>query len=135
MSVEFKSNKAYVEGKITDACLRALERIGLQAEGYAVDLCPVDTGDLRNSITHQVVENDDDTHAAVYIGTPKEYGIYVEMGTGMYYPGGRKEPWAYKDGKGEWHFTHGQKAQPYLKPAVADYIKTYQNIVEDELGK
>jgi alpha-L-fucosidase len=41
----------------------------------------------------------------------------------------------YKDGKGEWHFTHGQKAQPYLKPAVADHVQTYQNIVEDELGK
>ena len=129
MSVEFKSNKAYVEGIITDACLRALERIGLQAEGYAVDLCPVDTGDLRNSITHQVKADEN----AVYIGTNKEYGAYVELGTGMYYPGGRTEPWAYKDGKGEWHFTHGQKAQPYLKPAVADHTETYQRIVEDEL--
>lgn len=26
-----------------EACLRALERCGLQAEGYAKDLCPVDT--------------------------------------------------------------------------------------------
>jgi hypothetical protein len=52
----------------------------------------------------------------------------------MYYPGGRKEPWAYKDANGEWHFTHGQKAQPYLKPAVTDHIQTYQNIVKDELG-
>lgn len=135
MSVEFKNNKAYVEKHIDEACLRALERIGMQAVGYAMNLCPVDTGDLRNSIDHRVVENDEHSYAACYIGTPKEYGIYVELGTGMYYPGGRKEPWAYQDGKGEWHFTHGQKAQPYLKPAVADHIQTYQNIAEDELGK
>lgn len=37
-----------------EACLRALERCGLQAEGYAKDLCPVDTGALRNSISHKV---------------------------------------------------------------------------------
>ena len=128
---ELNINTDKVLKDFDEACLSALERIGMQAVGYAMNLCPVDTGDLRNSITHQVKANEN----AVYIGTNKEYGIYVEMGTGMYYPGGRKEPWAYQDGKGEWHFTHGQKAQPYLKPAVADHIQTYQNIVEDELGK
>lgn len=128
---ELNINTDKVLKDFDEACLNALERIGMQAVGYAMNLCPVDTGDLRNSITHQVKADEN----AVYIGTPKEYGIYVEMGTGMYYPGGRKEPWAYQDGKGEWHFTHGQKAQPYLKPAVADHIQTYQNIVEDELGK
>lgn len=80
-----------------EACLHALERIGMQAVGYMIDLVSVDTGDLKNSITHQVKADEN----AVYIGTNKEYGIYVEMGTGMYYPGGRKEPWAYQDGKGE----------------------------------
>jgi hypothetical protein len=129
--MEFINNAPEVLKDFEEACLRALERIGGQAEGYAFDLCPADTGDLRGSLAHTV----DEEEKVAYIGTPKEYGIYVEMGTGMYYPGGRKEPWAYKDGKGEWHFTHGQKAQPYLKPAVADHIKTYQNIVEDELGK
>lgn len=32
----------------------ALEAVGLQAERYAKLLCPVDTGLLRNSITHAV---------------------------------------------------------------------------------
>lgn len=125
----FKNNKSEVESAFEQACLRALERIGLQAEGYAIDLVPVDTGDLKNSITHQVVADE----KAVYIGTPKEYGIYVEMGTGMYYPGGRTEPWAYKDGKGQWHFTHGQKAQPWLKPSIVNHLQTFQNIINDEL--
>ena len=125
-----KINTDEVIKDFDQACLRALERIGLQAEGYAIDLVPVDTGDLKNSITHQVVEDE----KAVYIGTNTEYGIYVEMGTGMYYPGGRKEPWAYKDGKGQWHFTHGQKAQPWLKPSIVDHLQTYQNIIDDEMN-
>lgn len=129
MSVEFKNNKPQVETEFEQACLRALERIGLQAEGYAIDLVPVDTGDLKNSITHLIKADEN----AVYIGSNKKYAPYVELGTGMYYPGGRREPWAYKDANGEWHFTHGQKAQPYLKPAVTDHIQTYENIVKDEM--
>lgn len=128
--MEFINNAPEVLKDFEEACLRALERIGGQAEGYAFDLCPADTGDLRGSLTHQV----DEEEKAVYIGTPKEYGIYVEMGTGMYYPGGRTEPWAYKDGKGRWHFTHGQKAQPWLKPSIVDHLQTFQNIIKDELG-
>lgn len=116
---------------LDDAVLRALERIGGQAEGYAFDLCPVDTGDLRGSLAHTV----DETEKVAYVGTPKEYGIYVEMGTGMYVDGGRKTPWVYKDEKtGEWVTTRGQKAQPYLKPAITDHIDTYKNIVKDEMG-
>jgi hypothetical protein len=114
-----------------EACLRALERIGSQAEGYVIDLVPVDTGNLKNSIGHYVVEDE----KATYIGTPNKYAIYVEMGTGMYVDGGRKTPWVYKDEKtGEWVTTRGQKAQPYLKPAITDHIDTYKNIVKDELG-
>lgn len=101
----------------------------MQAEGYAKDLTPVDTGNLRNSITHKV----DSAENAVYIGTNNEYAAYVELGTGKYTQGGRQDPWVYQDEEGNWHHTHGQRAQPYLKPAVADHKQTYQNIVEDEL--
>lgn len=45
----------------------ALEAIGITAEGYAKIRTPVDTGRLRNSITHAVKGND------VYIGTNVEY--------------------------------------------------------------
>lgn len=111
------------------AILRALERSGSQAEGYAKDLCPVDTGTLRNSITHQV----NDQEQKVYIGTNEEYAPYVELGTGIYVQGGRPTPWVYQDSHGQWHLTHGSRAQPYLKPAVADHVQTYKNIFKDEL--
>ena len=129
--IEFINNAPEVLKDFEEACLRALERIGSQAEGYAIDLVPVDTGNLKNSITHTV----DEAEKVAYIGTPNEYAVYVEMGTGMYVDGGRKTPWVYQDEKtGEWRTTHGQKAQPYLKPAITDHTDTYKNIVKDEMG-
>lgn len=53
----------------------ALTAIGMTAETYAKNLTPVDTGRLRNSITHEV---DDE---AAYIGTNVEYAPYVELGS------------------------------------------------------
>ena len=73
MSVEIQDHSAEVSAEIKAALLRGLEKCGLVAEGYAKKLCPVDTGNLRNSITHVVDEGGD----AVYIGTNSEYGAYV----------------------------------------------------------
>lgn len=115
------------------AILRALERCGSQAEGYAKDLCPIsDTGEktLQQSITHKI----DQKNNEVYVGTNVEYGAYVELGTGKYYPGGRPTPWNYEDENGDWHHTEGQEAQPYLVPAAKDHAQTYRNIFKDELG-
>lgn len=125
--VEYVDNSEEIIAKLKEAKKRALKRIGMQAESFAKKLCPVDTGGLRNSINHKV-HNDD-----AYIGTNKEYGAYVELGTGKYYNGGRNTPWVYQDAKGNWHMTHGQRAKPYLKPAAADHTQTYKNIVEDEM--
>ena len=97
-------NTAKTQAEKQAAIKRALWRIGAQAEGYAKDRCPVDTGNLRNSITH----TEDDS--AAYIGTNVEYGKYVELG------------------------TRHSRAQPFLRPAAANHADTYRNIVKDELG-
>lgn len=111
---------------------KAMEMCGLVAEGYAKALCPVDTGQLRNSITH-VYSRDGEKHEE-HIGTNVEHGPYVEFGTGIYYDGGgRQSPWTYQDRNGEWHMTNGQRAQPYLRPAIADHLAEYQQIITDEL--
>lgn len=129
MNVQFTDNSAEVLAAMQEAAVRALEKCGLTAEGYAKKLTPVDTGNLRNSITHQV----DPAEPAVYIGSNSEYAAYVELGTGKYYPGGRQTPWVYQDAKGNWHMTHGQRAKPYLKPAVADHAEAYRRIIEAEM--
>ena len=127
MKIEIQDHSDEVLAALQEATERALEKCGLVAEEYAKKLCPVDTGNLRNSITHEVSEN------SAYIGTNAEYAPYVELGTGKYYPGGRPTPWKYQDAKGNWHWTHGNPAQPFLKPAVADHKHTYQKIIRDEL--
>lgn len=129
MSVEIQDNSKEVSAAIKAALLRGLEKCGLVAEGYAKKLCPVDTENLRNSITHQV----DSEGRSVYVGTNSDYGAYVELGTGKYYPGGRPTPWVYQDAKGNWHYTRGNKAQPFLKPAAADHAGQYRDILESEL--
>ena len=105
MDIKFTDNSKEVSESIKSALLKGLETCGLVAEGYAKKLAPVDTGNLRNSITHTV----DDGDLAAYIGTNVEYAPYQELGT-----------------------IH-MKAQPFLKPAVADHANEYRKIIENEL--
>ena len=131
MSIEITLNANfddYAGDNLDDAVAAALERVGSAAEGFAADLAPVDSGLLRQKMTHIVDDN------SVTVGSPLEYAAYVEFGTGKYASGGRNTPWVYKDDNGNWHYTHGQRAQPFLKPALQNNIKTYQAIIKDELG-
>jgi hypothetical protein len=88
---------------------RALEEIGLVAERYAKQLCPVDTGRLRNSITHII----DPQEKAAYIGTNVEYAERVEMDEKM------------KHKNGQAHF---------LRDAASDHGKQYRQIMEKHLN-
>ena len=134
MQIRLEDHSAEVYKELEAACQRALEKCGLVAEGYAKKLVnspgKFGTGALRNSITHTVTDNGE---RAAYIGTNSEYGVYVECGTGVYYPGGRQTPWVYQDAKGDWHLTHGQRAKPFIKPAVAEHGEQYRKIIEAEL--
>lgn len=102
IKVNITSNRDLIEQASDEAVARALEAIGLQAEGYAKMKCPVDTGNLRNSITHTT----DADGKKEYIGTNVEYAAYVEYG------------------------TQKTKAQPYLKPAVVNHVDEYRQIAE-----
>ncbi len=88
----------------------------------AIEKCPVDTGNLRGSITAEV----DETALVARIGTPVEYAPYIEFGTGEFAENGdgRKGGWFYEyDGnKGEKgkRFTFGNKPQPFLRPALLE---------------
>ena len=99
---------------LPDAIRRALEQSCLIVEGDAKTKCPVDSGQLRQSINHKVEDN------AGWVSTNVEYAPYVEIGTGIYSSegGGRQTPWVYKDAKGEWHRTSGSRPQPFMKPAL-----------------
>lgn len=105
MSVKYTSHKAECEQAIRQAKARALEICGGTAERYAKQYCPVDTGNLRNSIAHaQVSENTEQ------IGTTVYYAPYVELGTCK------------------------MSARPFLRPAVENHRQEYENIIKSELG-
>lgn len=119
-----------------------LEAIGLQAERYAKEGAPVDTGRLRNSITHTTAKNagqgysysykavdkdgkktkgkatDEETHRGgakpneVYIGTNVEYAIAQE--TNDYY-------------------KHTVGGAHFLKNAAANHGDVYEKILEKQL--
>ena len=70
MSCIFISHAKDVLNGMAVAKERALEIIGGKAESYARRLCPVDTGRLRDSITHAY--NDDNEQVTLLVGTNVE---------------------------------------------------------------
>ena len=107
MTVIVNEDNSEEWGRLFESSLRrALEEVGLVAEGYAKRLCPVDTGRLKNSITHVTGFG----AKAVYIGTNVKYARYVEMGT-----------------------SRRPKGQPYLRPAAQNHVGQYRAIIENEL--
>ena len=108
---------------------QALNKACILVENQAKENCPVDTGELRMSITHYV---EGDTGV---VGTNKQYAPYVEYGTGLFAVegNGRQTPWSYQDAKGEWHTTKGQKPQPFLEPALLDNKKNIIKIFDEAI--
>lgn len=116
MDVKINNNKIpEVKSALQSKAQKALESIGLLAEGYAKLLCPVGTpestgiagyigGTLRNSLTHQVVGSN-----VVYIGTNVKYGKYVELG------------------------TLRMSKRPFLEPAIKGHMNEYRLIVQQTL--
>lgn len=97
-------------------------------ERSAKEKVPVQTGELRRSITSKVENNGLEVTGTIY--TPLEYAPYIEYGTGLFAEkGGRPTPWYYQDDKGEWHTTSGQPPQPYMRPALDENRTTILEIL------
>ena len=120
MSIKFVSNLDEVLSAFEQQIKTALEKCGMDAESYAKRYeTAVDTGRLRNSITHATQENPgidvySDKHGntfsggstrgnaeehTVVIGTNVEYAGYIENGTSK------------------------MDSRPFLKPALANHLK------------
>ena len=129
-------NAADVLKATAEQKLRALEAVGIQAEGDVkdeiTDLDAVDTGRLRGSIANQV---DGDS---VEIGTNVDYAVYVHEGTGKYAIGGGtpKERWVYRDPlTGEFRMGFPQKPRRFIKNAMERFAKDYIEIIKEYLKK
>lgn len=127
--------------KMTEEKLRkAAEIIGLSMETHAKEYITKGvyeieipdswykrTGRLRNNITHDIKEDEEATQ--IIVGSNVEYAPYVELGTGKYVSGGRPTPWSYTDDEGNEHWTAGMPPRPFLRPAVENHLKEYENIL------
>lgn len=112
-------------------------------QGQAKNLVPPNgTGYLRESIHMQVKDTGKELQGRVF--TNCEYAIYVEMGTGVkgngtypyeikgFTPEYKDKGWAYYDNdRGEWIYTKGQVAQPYMYPALKQHEKTIKRILKN----
>lgn len=105
MTLEIEDHTDELYSSMNVALKAAFEEIGQNAEAYAKAACPVDTGRLRNSISHKSQDRE------MQVGTNVEYAPCVELGTSR------------------------QKAQPYLRPSVENYIDKYKTIIVNELNK
>lgn len=115
-------NTDAIKKATAEAIYNALDIIGAKAADYAAGLAPVQTANLKNSLTHQVVQEEQ----AVYVGTAVEYAPYVEFGhhqeVGRYVPAIERR--LVRD------FVPGK---PFLKPAIENHLDEYKSILENEL--
>lgn len=107
MSVEFEDNRIEVKGILQDAAVAFLNEAAGEVKSQAQRNSRVRTGNTRGSYEYGVDEGD----LQAEIGSNFENAIWEEFGTGEYALNGdgRKGGWAYKDEKGEYHFTKGKK--------------------------
>ena len=98
-----KDNTKEVLSALEKAIERGLEAIGLTAEGHAKKETPVDTGRLRNSISHATDKE------AAYIGTNVEYAPYVELG------------------------SRGRDGKHMLQRAATEHTAEYKRLLEDSM--
>ena len=103
MKVDYKDYSKEVLAALEKGKRNALTAIGVTAETYAKQETPVDTGRLRNSISHSV------DGEAVYIGSNVEYAPYVELGTSR------------------------AKAHHMLQKAATEHTDEYKRLMEDSM--
>lgn len=142
--MDFKviDNNEEIQAQVNAAVEKALEEIGTKAEKHAKALCPVGTvestgkagyrgGTLRRSITHEV--HMEGGKGTLIVGSNVVYAPYVELGTGPYFtPPPEWEQFKSKKGSGVGGgYVH---ARPFLRPAIADHIATYNNIIKNNLS-
>ena len=128
MSVTIVNNSKQVLTAFDKQLQNGLIAVGLEAQTYAKEECPVDTSRLKNSITSATTTQSDNkdtpfkpedgaTHAtpektSVYIGTNVEYAEKIETNTNI------------KHTNGKAHF---------LRDAAAQHGKRYESIVKAAL--
>lgn len=94
---------------------RAMEEMGIAAQGFASAQCPVDTGRLRASLAYATERSSGGGNVPIgkppketmVVGTNVEYAIYAERRS--------RRPF-------------------YLRDSISDHVDTYQKILKSHLN-
>lgn len=104
-----QDNSHLIAQMLPTAIGKALEEIGILAEGHVIGYMTseyiVDTGRLRNSITHAVTGDE-----SVVIGTNVRYAKYVHNGTSKV------------------------SARPFLTAPIKQHLQEYKQMIKAALG-
>lgn len=95
--------------QLIEAQERAAQRVGEWAAEQARSLAPVDTGELRDSITFTIRRTA--TTFAVVVLAGADHALYVELGTSR------------------------MSAQPYLRPVLDRISAQYRTFLQEEVRK
>ena len=136
MSDEFKDNSEEYEYLLVQAIRHGLRAIGMAAETYAKENCPVDTGYARNSITYALSgetadissyeadrgKNGEPPKTGEYSGTMgKIEDNYVVIGSNVeYFP-------FIENG------ARGRKALHVLRKAATEHKDEYKQLLTDSI--
>lgn len=101
-------------------------------QGDAKDLCPVDLGDLRNSINTKVETSSTGVKGIVY--TNSDHGPYQEFGTGERGAESPSPPKADIDLAYREDWT-GIDAQPFLYPALKNNEDKVIELIKNDVKK
>lgn len=132
----------------------ALEAVGLQVEGYAKAKAPVDTGLLRNSITHAVSGQPwsvrtyhatygiarNDKNERVSASSKKAGSVGIGSYSGKAPSGTEGERAVYIGTNVNYapyqeYGAGGRDAQPFLRPAVLEHTTEYAQIIKEQLER
>lgn len=127
-------------GNVEEVLIQSIGKQTKLVQGDAKDLCPVDLGDLRDSIKMKVKVTNQKIVGIVY--TNSDHAAYVEFGTGRVGERTNKNTKvnvSYKQDKWKVNipdvgvrWIEGQSAQPYLYPALKNNEeRIIENIKED----
>lgn len=93
----------------TEEVEKAINKASIFVKDQAKVLCPVDTGDLRKSIDHEVVNNNGEITGYVFCDNTVDYASYVEFGTSK------------------------MAAQPFMTPALEENKDIVRDIIKQAL--
>lgn len=106
IKVDLTDNSDLIKQATAEQIYEALDLVGTDAEGFVALLTPVDTGRLRNSITHEVEDN------TVIVGTNVEYAEVVETNEKMRHKVGQAH---------------------YLRDGIANNVDSFKSVIETAL--